>query len=42
MFESILSTIKSTIATAARAVERVVRKSPWIAPAAILGLFFLL
>lgn len=42
MFESILSAIKSTIATAARTVERVVRKSPWIVPAAILGLFFLL
>ena len=42
MFESILSTVTAAIRTAARAVERAVRKSPWVAPAAIHGLLFLL
>jgi hypothetical protein len=42
MFESILSTIKSAVAGYVRAVERAVRKRPWVAPTAILGFFFLL
>lgn len=42
MFESILSTVTAAVRNTVRAVERVVRKRPWVAPVAILGFFFLL
>jgi len=41
MFESIVSKITSTIRNVVRAVGAATRKSPWLAPAAILALFLL-
>jgi hypothetical protein len=40
MFESIVSTIIITVRHVVRAVGAAMRKSPWVAPAAIV-LFFL-
>ena len=39
MFESIVSKITNIVRTTVRAVGAATRKSPWIAPIAILALF---
>ncbi|HTR55604.1 MAG TPA: hypothetical protein VMJ10_33235 [Kofleriaceae bacterium] len=41
MFESIVSSITSTVRNVVRAVGVATRKSPWLAPVAILALFLL-
>ena len=41
MFESIVSKITSTVRNVVRAVGAATRKSPWLAPVAILALFLL-
>ena len=41
MFESIVSKITNTVRNVVRAVGAVTRKSPWLAPIAILALFLL-
>lgn len=41
MFESIVSNASNILRTAVRAVGAITRKSPWVAPVAILALFFL-
>jgi hypothetical protein len=40
MFESIVSKITNVVRNTVRAVGAVTRKSPWLVPAAILALFF--
>lgn len=42
MFESIVSKISSVVRNAVRALGAATRKSPWLAPIAIVALFFLL
>ena len=42
MFESIVSKITKVIRTTVRAIGAATRKSPWVAPVAILAFFFLL
>ncbi len=39
MFESIVSKVTNVVRSAARAIGAATRKSPWLAPAAILVLF---
>ena len=41
MFEPIVSKITSTVRNVIRAVGAATRKSPWLAPVAILALFLL-
>ncbi len=41
MFASIVSKITSVVRKAVSVVGAAVRRSPWIAPAAILAVFFL-
>lgn len=41
MFESIVSKITNTVRNVVRAVGAATRKSPWLAPVAILVLFLL-
>jgi len=41
MFESIVSKITNTVRNVIRAVGAATRKSPWLAPVAILALFLL-
>ncbi|HTR55625.1 MAG TPA: hypothetical protein VMJ10_33340 [Kofleriaceae bacterium] len=41
MFESIVSKITNTVRNVVRAVGTATRKSPWLAPIAILALFLL-
>ena len=41
MFESIVSKITNTVRNVVRAVGAATRKSPWLAPIAILALFLL-
>jgi hypothetical protein len=41
MFESIVSKITNTVRNVVRAIAAATRKSPWLAPAAILALFLL-
>lgn len=42
MFASIVSKVSSLVRNTIRTVGKVVRRSPWVAPVAILGFFFLL
>ena len=42
MFESIVAKITTTIRNAVRAVGAATRKTPWLAPVAILALFLVL
>ncbi len=42
MFETILSSVTAAVRSAVRTADRTIRKSPWVAPIAILALFFLL
>jgi hypothetical protein len=42
MFESIVANITNTIRNVVRAVGAATRKSPWLAPVAILALFLVL
>ncbi len=39
MFESIVSKVTNVVRNAVRAVGAATRKSPWLAPVAILALF---
>ncbi len=41
MFESIVSKISSVVRNTVRAVGAATRKSPWLAPVAILALFLI-
>ena len=41
MFESIVSKISNIVRTTVRAVGAATRKSPWLAPVAILALFLI-
>jgi hypothetical protein len=41
MFESIVARITNVVRNTVRAVGAVTRKSPWLAPAAILALFLI-
>jgi len=41
MFESIVSKLANVVRTAACAIGAATRKSPWLAPAAILALFLI-
>ncbi len=41
MFESIVSMISNVVRNTVRAVGAVTRKSPWLAPVAILALFLI-
>ncbi len=40
MFEAIVSKITNAVRTAAHSLNAVARRTPWIAPAAILALLF--
>lgn len=42
MFESIVAKITNTIRNVVRAVGHATRKTPWLAPVAILAFFFVL
>lgn len=42
MFESIVAKITNTVRNAVKAVGAATRKSPWLAPVAILAFFFVL
>ena len=42
MFESIVAKITNTVRYAVKAVGAATRKSPWLAPVAILAFFFVL
>jgi hypothetical protein len=41
MFDSIVSKVTTIVRNAVRAVGAAMRRSPWLAPAAILALLFL-
>lgn len=41
MFDSIVSKVTTIVRNTVRAVGAAMRRSPWLAPAAILALFFL-
>jgi hypothetical protein len=42
MFESIVARITNTVRSVVRAIGDVTRKTPWLAPVAILAIFLVL